>query len=85
MSGQTIKTTAMAALVLGLAACQAGDETAPETAATLPESTVAAGQGPEPSVGAPPPAGGGIPGSSNDNPAAALPETAPPTTNDTPQ
>lgn len=85
MSGQTLKTITLAALVLGIAACQARDEAAPETAATLPERVVEAGQGPEPSVGAAPPAGGGIPGSSNDNPAAAQPETAPPTTNDTPR
>lgn len=85
MSGQTLTTITLAALVLGLGACQARDEAAPETAATLPESRVEAGMGPEPGIGAPPPAGGGIPGSSNDNPAAAPSETVPPTANATPQ
>lgn len=86
MPGRTVTSIALASFMLGLAACQAEpDKGAPETAATMPERAVQTGQGPEPSVGAPPPAGGGIPGSSDGNPAAALPETTPPAKNDTPQ
>jgi hypothetical protein len=70
---------ATAALGLALAACtpaDTGEDAAPETAATQGEATMA----PEPSVGAPPPEGGGIPGAAEGNPAAAPAVSTPPET-----